>query len=200
MRMWIAQNNQKIARMNCVYHPFCLQICQKLTSVLSRTPKGGIKKKGLPQPAILFYNLCGELYNTDTERGFSLSSTCPSHLFLNSSLVLHLHQSVEWFKWIKETQLALNKFFLICGSLFYSIQCLDSFTWLACWKHSSHSRLVMAHSSTHVLKLAHCSGHQQVAGSYHTVALKSLCIYLMQNPRIVLQLHKQILDIIFVLY
>lgn len=125
--------------MNYIYHHFCLQICHKVTSMLWRSPKDGINRKALPHPAVSFDYLCGELYNADRKRGFSLSSTCLNHLFLNSPLVLHLHQSVEWFKWMKETRLALNKLLLICGSPFYFVQFLDSFTWPACWKHSSLS-------------------------------------------------------------
>lgn len=114
---------KKNTRRNCIYHCFCLQICQKVTVVLWRIIKSGMNRKDLPQPAILFYNLYGELYNADWERGFIFSSTHPSHLFLSNSPVLHLHQSVEWFKRIKETRLALNKWFLICGSPFYFLQC-----------------------------------------------------------------------------
>lgn len=118
----------------------------------------------------MFESLWGEPYNTDRERGFSLSPVYPSHLFLHSSPALQLHQSVEWFKWIKETQFALNNFFLICP--IYFIQCLNSFLWSVCWKNSSVPSLVVANSSTHMLKLAHCSDHHQVVGSCCAVALE----------------------------
>lgn len=119
----------------------------------------------------MFESLQGELYNADRERRFSFSPAYPRHLFLHSSSAPMLHQSVEWFKLIKENQFVSNKLFLICGSLICYIQHLNSFLWSSCWKHSSVSSLVMANNSTHMLKLPHCSDHQQVVGSCHAVAL-----------------------------
>lgn len=119
-----------------------------------------------------FESLWGELYNTDRERGGRLSPAYPSHLFLNSSPDLQLHQSIKWFKWIKEAHLFWTNCFFLVKVLFISSNAWIPFLWSPCWKHSSLSGSVVANISTQMLKLAHFSDHQQVVGSCCAVTLE----------------------------